>query len=50
VLFSGHPEFYGSKYGNWVLVSDAARWVVRGELAEGEKIEWRAVFPSTLGK
>lgn len=44
VLFSAHPEFY-SKLGNNPLVADAARWVVRGPLAPGEKVEWRAVFP-----
>jgi putative intracellular protease/amidase len=48
VLFSGHPEFY-RKLGNNPLVVDAARWVVRGPLAPGEKIEWRAVFPDTIG-
>lgn len=35
VLFSAHPEFKW-KYGNTSMIVDAARWVVRGKLAEGE--------------
>ncbi len=49
VLFSGHPEFQ-HHLGNNPLVVDAARWVIRGPLAAGEKVEWRAVFPETVGQ
>ena len=49
VLFSGHPEFH-RKLGNNPLVVDAARWVIRGPLASGEKVEWRAVFPDTISE
>ncbi|MCW1924608.1 hypothetical protein OKA05_18735 [Luteolibacter arcticus] len=47
VLFSAHPEFKW-KLGNTPMVVDAARWVARGKLAEGEKISYAAVFPSML--
>lgn len=47
VLFSGHPEFY-KKLGNQPMIIDAARWVVRGKLTAGEKIDYRSVFPSML--
>ncbi|MFO0943311.1 MAG: BPL-N domain-containing protein [Pirellulales bacterium] len=47
VLFSAHPEFYKS-LGNHPLVIDAARWVTKGHLSNVEKINWSAVFPSSL--
>jgi len=47
VLFSAHPEFRQT-LGNRPLVVDAAHWVARGRLAEGEDVVWREVFPSTL--
>lgn len=47
VLFSAHPEFH-RKLGNTSLIPDAARWVVRRELAPGESIDYRSVFPSKI--
>lgn len=47
VLFSAHPEFM-KRYGNRPMVTDAARWVVRGSLPETETIDYRSVFPSML--
>lgn len=46
VLFSAHPEFHW-KLGNPPLVVDAARWVVQGELSQGEEVNWQNVFSST---
>jgi glutamine amidotransferase-like uncharacterized protein len=47
VLFSSHPEFY-KRLGNRPMIGDAARWVVRRQLAAEEKIDYRSVFPSML--
>jgi hypothetical protein len=49
VLFSAHPEFKW-KQGNTPMIVDAARWVVRGKLAESEPISYEAVFPSMVQK
>ncbi len=46
VLFSAHPEFQ-EKLGNFPLIVEAARWVVRGPLKPGETVDWKSVFPAS---